>query len=108
MKSSVSRTVSAVVTLGAPSLKSSVPIRVSTRSGVTRDGGIAEAPCAAATPGSVGTAHATRIVKSLMSGGVIVLSPCLDRSFRRSLPSFREQQLDLDPELPLGRVVRPH
>ena len=41
MKSRVSRTFSTVALVGAPSLNSSVPMRVSTLSGVTSDGGIA-------------------------------------------------------------------
>src|SRR5262245_12025449 len=48
MKSSVSRTFSAVPGVGAPSLNSSVPMLVWTLSGVTSPGGIAARDCALA------------------------------------------------------------
>src|SRR5262245_9367438 len=48
VKFSVSRIFSAVATVGAPSLNSSVPIEVWTRSGVTSDGGMAVDDCAPA------------------------------------------------------------
>ena len=50
--------------LGAPSLKSSVPMRVSTLSGVVSDGGIAGAVCAAAMWGSASVAQITTAERS--------------------------------------------
>jgi hypothetical protein len=67
VKSSTSRIFSAVATLGAPSLNSSVPMRLSTLSGVIIAGGIALAAWAVTKRGSVSTTHAARTVKAFIS-----------------------------------------
>src|SRR5215510_677469 len=79
VKSSVSRTFSAVATVGAPSLNSSVPIEVWTRSGVTSDGGIAVEDCALAGP--LGQAARTAAVS-----GPAKIAPRMGRRFMLASP----------------------
>src|SRR4029453_6348286 len=65
VKSSASRTRSAVSTVGAPSLYSSVPMRVSTFSGVVIPGGLAVDVCAQAKLGRASVEQAANRASGL-------------------------------------------
>jgi hypothetical protein len=79
VKSIWSKAFSSVALLGAPSLKSSVPMRVSTLSGVVIDGGIAGAVCAAAIWGSASVAQITAAERSSFCFMRSLLWPCSKR-----------------------------
>src|SRR5262245_18158862 len=75
VKSSVSRTFSAVATDGAPSLNSSVPIDVGTWSGVTSDGGIVAGDCARAEPARTDAASVPATMLTRANRWLMLASP---------------------------------